>query len=128
MLLRVLLAAFLGAASFAPAGAQALTNPGFEGAYSPAVSQSDLPSQKAQMTGEIAAGWSDNSNWADVGVIYGRDTSNPHRGLAAQKIAISRVTSGAVQFVQSETFTKGRVNEFRVWLARHARYQRHLDA
>ena len=116
MLLRVLLAAFLGAASFAPAGAQALTNPGFEGAYSPAVSQSDLPSQKAQITGEIAAGWSDNSNWADVGVIYGRDTSNPHRGLAAQKIAISRVTSGAVQFVQSETFTKGRVNEFRVWL------------
>ena len=103
-------------ACLAPVGAQALTNPGFEGAYQPVASQSDLPSQKAQITGEIAPGWEDNSNWADVGIVYSRDTNNPHRGQASQKIAISRVNTGAVQFVQTVAFTKGRVNEFRVWL------------
>ena len=108
-------------ACLASAGAQALTDPGFEGAYQPVASQSDLPSQKAQISGEIAPGWEDNSNWADVGIVYSRDTNNPHRGRASQKIAISRVNTGAVQFVQTVAFTKGRVNEFPRLVARHAR-------
>ena len=117
MKLLIWFAALLGAAaSLPPAGGQALTNPGFEGAFKPVTSQSDLPSQKASITGDIAPGWEDNSNWADVGVVYSRDKSNPHRGQSSQKIAILRVNSGAVQFVQLVAFIKGRVNEFHVWL------------
>jgi hypothetical protein len=79
-------------------------------------SSSDAPSQKAQISGVIAPGWSDNSNWADVAVEYSKDTVNPHRGQTAQKIQIGRVSSGAVQFVQNVSFKKGRVHVWRVWL------------
>ncbi|HEX8236978.1 MAG TPA: hypothetical protein VF600_13550 [Abditibacteriaceae bacterium] len=91
-------------------------NADFEGAYAPVASSSDAPTQKAQIGGVIAPGWQDNSNWADVGVEYSKDAVNPHRGQAAQKIQISRVSSGAVQFVQNVSFKKGRVHLWSVWL------------
>jgi hypothetical protein len=93
-----------------------LTNSGFEGDYKLAPSSSDAPSQKAVITGQMAEGWSDNSDWADIDVEYSKETLNPHRGTAAQRINVKRVTSGAVQFVQPVTFKKGRVHLWRLWL------------
>jgi hypothetical protein len=91
-------------------------NAGFEGNYTAVASSSDAPSQKAQISGVIAPGWSDNSNWADLTVEYSKDPVNPHRGQSAQKVQIRRVSSGAVQFVQNVNFRKGRVHVWRVWL------------
>lgn len=91
-------------------------NPGFEGDFKAVAPFSDAPGKKAIITGQIAEGWGDNSDWAEVNVDYSRDTANPHRGASAQKIAIKSVTAGAIQFVQKATFRKGRVHVWRVWL------------
>lgn len=91
-------------------------NPGFEGDYKPASSSSDAPNQKAVIKGQIAEGWGDNSNWADVDVEYARDTDNPHRGQTSQRVRVNRVASGAVQFVQNVPFKKGRIHVWRLWM------------
>jgi len=102
-------------APIAPAPA-ALQNSGFEGAFKSVVSHSDSSNATAKISGELAAGWSDNSDWAPVTLRYARDTSNPHRGESSQRIEIGRVEGGAVQFVQSVPVKKGRVYEARAWL------------
>lgn len=91
-------------------------NPGFEGPYVPVPTSSDKPGKKAKITGSVAPGWSDNSDWADVGVTYSPDADNPHRGATAQKVAIDRVDSGAVQFVQKVPLKKGRVHVWKLWM------------
>lgn len=105
-----------------PAGAQQgaasvnLQNPGFEAPYPPVASSSDAANLKAKITGTVAQGWQDNSNWADVSVDYGADTSNPHRGASDQRVTITRVAGGAVQFVQPVRLQKSHAYELRVWL------------
>lgn len=94
----------------------ALQNPGFEAPFQPVAPVSDAVNQKAKITGSVAQGWGDNSNWADVSIDYAQDKINPHRGAACQRIAVSRVASGACQFVQSVTLQKGHVYEVRIWL------------
>ncbi len=94
----------------------ALKNPGFEGEFKPVTSQSDAPGKSAKISGELAEGWQDNSDWAPVSVRYARDTSNPHRGSSSQRVEVSRVDGGAVQLVQSVAVRKGRVYEARLWL------------
>jgi hypothetical protein len=94
----------------------ALQNPGFEGGFKTVNPQSDAPSGKARISGEVAEGWGDNSDWAPVSVVYARDTVNPHRGAASQRVDVSRVEGGAVQFVQQIPLKKGRVYEASVWL------------
>jgi len=79
-------------------------------------SSSDAPSDKGIIKGAIAPGWGDNSNWADVDVEYARDTNNPHRGEASQKVVVNRVTSGAVQFVQKVPLRKGRIHVWKLWM------------
>ncbi len=91
-------------------------NPGFEGVYKAVNSSSDAPTQKARIVGQIAEGWEDNSNWADVAIEYSKDTANAHRGQLAQRVAVSRVAGGAAQLVQPVAFQKGHILEFRVWL------------
>ncbi len=91
-------------------------NPGFEGAYTTVASSSDAPTDKGIIKGAIASGWGDNSNWADVDVEYARETVNPHRGQASQKIVVKRVTSGAVQFVQNVPLRKGRIHVWKLWM------------
>ncbi len=91
-------------------------NPGFEGEYNPVASSSDAPNAKAVIKGAIAAGWGDNSNWADVNIDYSRDTVNPHRGAASQKVVIGRVASGAVQFVQKVPLREGRIHVWKLWM------------
>jgi len=84
--------------------AQTLKNPGFETPGQKLVSTSDDPNSKAQIEGTVAEGWMDNSNWADVSLVYSMDTSNPHSGKYAQKIEIKR---GFTQFAQGLQLSKG---------------------
>lgn len=98
------------------APASALQSSGFEGEFKSVASRSDSSNATAKISGEVGAGWGDNSDWAPVSVLYARDTSNPHRGQASQRIEVGRVDGGAVQFVQSLAVKKGRVYEARVWL------------
>ncbi|MDQ2800539.1 MAG: hypothetical protein M3Y13_12985, partial [Armatimonadota bacterium] len=100
----------------AMAQAVELKNPGFEGAYQPLPPPTAVANIKALVSGQIAPGWTDNSDWADVAVDYGAETANPHRGKAAQRVSVARVSGGAVQFVQPVDFQKGRVYAFHVWL------------
>src|SRR4051812_48071730 len=89
----------------------ALVNAGFEGGWT------DLGgAAAAKVTGRLAKGWSDNSDWADVRVIYGVETASPHRGASAQRISLQRIGSGAVQFTQGARFSGGRAYAFSVWM------------
>jgi hypothetical protein len=96
-----------------PAGArELLKNPGFEPPY---VAQ-PAPTGKGQVTGKIAAGWEDNSDWADVTVDYSQATEGAHGGRSAQRIAVKEVRSGHVQFVQAFAVQRGRVYALSAWL------------
>jgi len=89
----------------------AVRNPSFEGEYLPLPAVQE--GAKAQITGAIAPGWEDNSNWGDFAVDYGPETADPHRGTTAQRVTVIR---NGVQFVQSAHLQKGRVYRFSVWL------------
>jgi hypothetical protein len=92
-----------------------LQNPGFEGAGQQALDAGATP--KGNITGEVAAGWADNSGWADIDVRYGLDTVNPHSGQSAQRIELTRASSyGAVQLVHKVQFSKNHIYRFTVWL------------
>lgn len=69
-----------------------------------------------KITGNIANGWSDNSDWADVKVEYAVESDKPHGGKSAQRINVSKVGSGAVQMVQAVSLKKGKSYSFSVWL------------
>jgi hypothetical protein len=89
-----------------------LANGGFEGDYTPASG-----SATADVTGVVAPGWSDNSNWAKTTIIYARDTAGVHGGSACQKITLQPTPGGyagqgVAQFVQplsttAPTFYRG---------------------
>lgn len=93
-----------------------LANADFEGVFKAVRSQSDSSNAKARISGEVAEGWNDNSDWAPVTIRYSRDAANPHRGASSQRIEVGRVDGGAVQFVHPVSVQKGRVYEARVWL------------
>ena len=90
---------------------QAERNPGFEGAYLPVAS-----SGLATLSGVIAQGWQDNSDWAPVSVAYASDAANPHGGAASQKVRVLAVPSGAAQLAQSVTLTPRRTYNLSIWL------------
>ncbi|MBA3685896.1 MAG: carbohydrate binding domain-containing protein [Planctomycetes bacterium] len=69
-----------------------------------------------KVTGNVANGWSDNSDWADVKVEYAQDGDKPHGGKAAQRITVSKVGGGAVQMVQTVSLKKGKSYSFSAWL------------
>lgn len=91
-----------------------IQNAGFEEPFVavPAVN----PAKKAQITGVLVDGWSDNSDWADISVDYSKDTENPHGGQSSQKVAVTRVDSGAVQLTQKVDFKANHQYLFRVWM------------
>ena len=66
--------------------------------------------------GTVARAWDDNSSWADVGVQYALDATNPHSGKSSQRVQVTRVGGGAAQFAQSVRFQKGHLYRFSVWL------------
>lgn len=53
---------------------------------------------KAHISGVVAPPWEDNSDWADVSVVYARETAKPHGGAACQKITVSQINNGQAQF------------------------------
>ena len=65
--------------------AQTLKNPGFEIPGRTLVSASDAPGGKADIRGQIAEGWADNSSWADVKLDYSLDSASPHSRQARAK-------------------------------------------
>lgn len=71
---------------------------------------------KAKITGEVADNFLDNSDWADLTVAYAKDTTNPHGGKSAQKIAVGAITSGQVQFNHEFTIPQGNKVKVVAWL------------
>ena len=89
------------------AGAQTLTNPGFESAYVPVVPTGDNSSGAARIAGQVAPGWSDNTSWAkNVSVNYVPDTTTPRSGTTCQRIT---VIQGFAQLAQNIPFPAGRI-------------------
>ena len=92
-----------------------LENAGFE-ASGDTLNQTTPHDKGFTATGQIARGWSDNSDWADVGVTYALDPINARGGKVAQRVEVARVGDGAAQFVQRARVEKGRLYRFSVWL------------
>ncbi|NUQ00465.1 MAG: hypothetical protein HUU35_11490 [Armatimonadetes bacterium] len=90
---RVVLLALLTTPTLA---AEMLTNGGFEPPYQTV----NTVNAKASITGALAEGWSDNSSWAEVGVVYGEQRQAPHGGTSCQRIDVREVRSGGVQLTQ----------------------------
>ena len=88
-----------------PLWAQELKDAGFETPGKALVSTSASPNAKAEISGIVADGWEDNTNWAYVKLVYSLDTANPHSGRLSQKIDVER---GFAQFVQNVAFQPGR--------------------
>ena len=89
--------------------ANRLSNSGFEPPFASV-------GQNNPVSGSIAAGWTDNSSWADVTVSYSEDTDHPHGGVSSQKVSVQAVRSGAVQLVQPMSVIPGRTYTMTVWL------------
>ena len=105
--------ALLLAAPPSSASAQSLINPGFEQMYLPIAPNGQPVPDSARITGSIAPGWSDNTDWAkNVILAYGSDTNRPHSGAACQRIT---VTQGFAQITQGMQFAAGRI-QASVWV------------
>ena len=89
-----------------------LTNAGLDGPY--------LPVQSGgQISGVIATGWSDNSNWGVTPtptILYSQETANCHSGASCQKIDVTSVASGRMQFVQGYSQTAGSIYTVSAWV------------
>lgn len=71
----------------------------------------------ARVKGEIGSSWFDNSHWADIDLVYSKDTSDPHSGKACQKISIGKVgPQAALQFNQTCRLAKGKTYRLTGWL------------
>jgi hypothetical protein len=88
----------------------ALTNPGMEPPYV------SVNQDGSGISGNIAAGWQDNSGWASATVQYSEETNNPHSGSACQKMAVTSVGSGRAQFLQPFQLQAGNIYTASVWL------------
>lgn len=93
-----------------------LMNPGFEAPFNAVRPTGATDNEHAKITGDVANGWIDNSSWAPVGIVYGQERNNPHRGQSAQRIEIKSIIDGAVQFVQPVRVTEGGVYRFGIWM------------
>ena len=65
---------------------------------------------RLKLTGEIAQGWCDNSEWADVDVHYAleKDPAQVEDGKSCQRMEIGAVRAGGAQMVQTIRVTPGR--------------------
>ncbi|MFN8110351.1 MAG: beta-galactosidase [Thermoleophilia bacterium] len=89
-----------------PAAAQRtvvpVVNATFEGPFD------TVTGQPARITGAVAHGFADNSEWADVTVAYSRVAGEGGHGNA-QRIDVTSVRSGNAQIAQEVTLQGGRV-------------------
>ena len=109
--IRTVLASCLGllALGLCSATAQELKNGNFEGAFQAAISP---PNNKGQIEGTIAAGWRDETAWADVSIAYSKDVTGGRNGTAAQKI---EVIKGNANFVQQLALNAGTTYRVTAW-------------
>ena len=91
-------------------GESTFKNGGFSPPYRPAGAAG------AAISGDVASAWSDNSEWADVGVTYAQDPTGGHGGGSAQKISVRSIVTGQVQMVQPVTVVTGQSYTYSVWL------------
>jgi len=103
------LAAIIAVAAYGDTSV-ALTNPGMEPPYAA------VNADGSGISGNIAAGWQDNSGWANAAVQYSEETNNPHSGSACQKIVVTGVGSGRAQFLQPFQLQAGSIYTASVWL------------
>ncbi|MFN7998747.1 MAG: carbohydrate binding domain-containing protein [Bryobacteraceae bacterium] len=87
-----------------------LANPGMEQPYN------TVNLNNGAISGSIANGWSDNSDWANPAVQYSPETANPHTGAACQKVVVTSVGTGRVQFVQQFQLQAGSIYTASAWL------------
>jgi len=66
----------------------------FEGEYL----QVNVKSEKSHISGNLPAGWEDDSWWADVSVEYSKQTETPYSGSGALKVTAKEIRGGVVQF------------------------------
>ncbi|HEV7301290.1 MAG TPA: hypothetical protein VGN72_18140 [Tepidisphaeraceae bacterium] len=85
----------------------AFENGGFEGNY--VLVPASTSTSKAQIDGEIAAGWNDDSAWAEVSIAYARETANAQAGQSAQRMEVRSIGQGAPQLSQTVSLRKGHV-------------------
>jgi len=93
------------------AHAQMLTNPGFEGNFTALLAP--VPDAKAQVTGEVAPGWTDNTSWTTTTIHYAKDTSVFHSGASSQRV---EAVSGFVQFAQGISFPAAGTYQASLWI------------
>ncbi len=82
-----------------------------------------LPAPRnAVIRGEVASGWSDNSEWGAVNVNYGIDSANAHSGETSQRIEVKRVVpfkeagiESTVQFIQGINISNKGKYRFAIW-------------
>jgi hypothetical protein len=101
-------------ASASPDGAPVyLNNADFERVSAP-VNASQT--SKANISGKIAEGWADNSEWATLTLRYADESKNPHGGATCQRIEIGDIKEGQLQFVQTMALTPGALYQAKVWV------------
>ena len=103
-----------------PAGSVFLTNRDFEGdyaAYQPSPGAKP-DAMKAKVSGSVASGWFDNSDWADVTLEYAPDTVKPYGGSKSQRITVRQIgASGSqLQFAQRVQLTRGSAYTFSLYV------------
>ncbi len=103
-----------------PPAISLLKNGGMEGAFG-AVAKALTP-KNATISGMVAPGWSDNSEWGAVDVNYAADKTNPRGGNTCQRIEITRVApfeeagiGSVIQFVQSTDIPEKGRHRFAIW-------------
>lgn len=94
-----------------------LTNGDFESGFQ-AVQTYD---NKAKLTGDVAQGWKDDSSWATVEAVYGKEVGDTHGGSACQRIDVRDVkwngnNPNAVQFVQAVDLPHDVKYEAGIWM------------
>ena len=97
-----------------PSSPVTLNGADFEGIYS--LLPKHNPKDKGFESGAVAAGWSDNSEWGDISVVYDKETLNPHSGKLCQKIMVGKCNAAQVQLVQQVNMALGKTYQATVWV------------
>ena len=75
-----------------------LTNGGFEGPFTPLTGSTAT----YQVSGDLAGGWMENSQWADLDLRYERVTDRPHGGESCQRVTVTRFGGGGAQMAATD--------------------------
>jgi Beta-galactosidase len=87
-----------------------LRNGGMEGAYVDAVT-----SKPATTTGAMAPSWVANSDFADVTIDYGAETSVVHGGETSQRIDLKEIRQANAQITQGQVLVSPAPYKLSVW-------------